>query len=160
MTYLFHFDGFLIWFVWIFIFWILMDFFFAIEFWLISFLQFFSLIHFEMPSPQKCFPLEPAQLVCPPLVGPNPLKIEGVVAPNQTKSHHKRSYHPTKPLIWDPGWPFSFLSGGSSGWRRNRARTFFIPEEKSVPKIPPLSRHHLPPIVHHLAYLGQGGPSK
>ena len=34
-----------------------------------------------MPSPQKCFPLESAQLVRPSLIGPNPLQVERIIAP-------------------------------------------------------------------------------
>ena len=33
-----------------------------------------------MPPPQQRFPLEPAEGVCPPLIRPNPLEVEGVVA--------------------------------------------------------------------------------
>ena len=39
-------------------------------------------INFEMPPPQNCFSLEPAQLVSPSLVGPNPLQVECIVAPS------------------------------------------------------------------------------
>ena len=30
--------------------------------------------------PQQCFPLESTEGVCPPLICPNPLEVEGVVA--------------------------------------------------------------------------------
>ena len=46
----------------------------------VFFLHFLDLINFEMPSPQKWFSLESAQLVRPPLVGPNPLQVERIVA--------------------------------------------------------------------------------
>ena len=47
----------------------------------ISFLQFLNSINFEMSPSQKCFPLESAQLVRPPLVCPNPFQVEGIVTP-------------------------------------------------------------------------------
>ena len=49
-------------------------------------------ISLEMAPPQQCFPLKPAESICSPLIGPNPLQIEGVVAPSSCRGRPWANY--------------------------------------------------------------------
>ena len=49
-------------------------------------------VNLEMAPPQQCFSLQPAESICSPLIGPNPLQIEGVVAPSSCRGRPWANY--------------------------------------------------------------------
>ena len=75
-----NYDFSIIWIVWNLIFVFLLFFFSLTSFFLLHHHFWIQSINFEMTPSQKCPPLWSAQLVSPPLIGPNSLKVEWIVS--------------------------------------------------------------------------------